>query len=187
MPGKAGRPVGSSPYKEQDDVLLGKAAKLLVRGEVRSVAAAFREVLGEENTSDPRRLQRRWASDGERFLEEARAPFQWSHWERDARALKEASPELYARLERMFGSEGGVRLLKMKGDGERPVHFMSLGIVALNELLKRYEMQGAEAAYAEFSRVYAEWSRYGSKPDPVFLRAFAARCEELADQEDGGR
>lgn len=177
-----GRPAGTSPKKAQDDVLLLKAAEMLVRLQVGSPSAAFKKLVGEGNDVDRRRLQRRWSSDGDTFINKAQEPFFHERWEKEARALKEAAPDLYEKVTTFVKSQGGAELLLSKGTGDEPIHFMSLGIISLNEWLKKTTMHGAEKAQEVFPKIIKHWGKFGVGPDPEFLRIFAELCLAKADE-----
>lgn len=182
-----GRPVGTSPKKAQDDVLLLKAAEMLVRLQVGSPSAAFKKLVGEDNDVDRRRLQRRWSSDGDTFINKAQEPFFHERWEKEAKAFKEAAPELFEKFRAFSESKGGSHLLREEGSGDKPIHFMSLGIVKLNELLKQHSMQGVKKAEEEFNNQYNDWCSFGFVPDVDFLRSFGKQCLDKADQIDAGK
>lgn len=179
---KRGRPVGSSPTKDDDYKLLQTAAYKLVRAQAKTPTEAFKQIVGEDDEASLRRLQRRWKVDGESFIFEARAPFWYERWKLIEEGLKESSPETYQLIKAFESSNGGKAYLLGKGKENEPVHIMSLGIGALSVLFKQTTMHGEQKAKEEFSRVYSEWSNFGSNPDSEFLRSFAELCLTKADE-----
>lgn len=178
-----GRPRGSSPYGAADKPRLRKAAYLLVRGKARSALDAFHQLVGEDDSALIRRLQRRWKSDGERYLREAQEPWWEERWAREAEALKEAAPELYSKLKAFAESEGGAEMLAGLLATRSPSSLMSLDIRKLWELVQDYYPSGTRATDLAFDKTFGEWSRFGT-PDAVFLRRFAELCLAKADDAD---
>lgn len=179
---KPGRPKGSSSKNFDDEKFLSKVTDILIKGGAKSPTSAIKQVIGDDQASDLRRLQRKWTDEGDAYIRKAQEPFKKERWDKEARALKEAAPDLYERIRGFANSRGGKELLLNKGDGEKPIHFMSLGIVSLNEWLKKTTMHGAEKAEVEFPKTIQYWSKFGSQPDPEFLRTFGKLCIEKADQ-----
>lgn len=171
-----GRPRGSSPHREDDDKLLRKTALLLSSGGASTATEAFRTLLGIDDDAGVRRLQRRWRRDGDKFCQELRRQLLNQRWERDARALEESAPEIFAKVTAFARSEGGAEVLadEMKDSENSPL--MSLGLMKLWELTESNSPIGAAAAEAAFEKANTEWCRYGCDPDPAFLRRFAELC-----------
>ena len=180
---KAGRPVGTSPHKE-DDALLQKAAQMLIRLQAKTPTAAFRQLLSYDDEGGIRRLQRKWKVRNEELIQAARKPFMDEMWERDEQSLKLNSPDVYQLVKSFAQSEGGQAYLREKGTEDNPIYIMSVGLARLSELLKTTTMHGAEKAEEEFSKQYLHWSNFGSTPDAEFLRTFGALCVSKANEFD---
>lgn len=179
---KRGRPVGTSPNKENDDSLLEKAADLLVRAKAKTPTQAFIQLLDEGDDAGLRRLQRKWKANAEALIIKAREPFMDEMWEHDEEGLKHHRPETYELIKAFASSDGGKAYLLEKGTENKPVHIMSLGLGKISVLLKQTTMHGEQKAKEEFSKSYSEWSNFGSKPDIEFLRTFAELCLAKADE-----
>lgn len=192
---KAGRPVGTSPHKEDDAILLYKAAHMLIRLQVKTPTAAFRKLLAEDDEGGIRRLQRKWKVQSEELIQAARKPFMDEMWERDEQNFKHDSPDAYLLVNAFAQSEGGKAYLRERGTKDKPIHIMSVGLAMLSELLKTTTMHGGKKAEEEFSKLYLQWNNFGSQPDTEFLRTFGKLCIEKADQlqaekaesEEGGK
>lgn len=184
---KRGRPVGSSPTKDDDYKLLQTAAYKLVRAQAKTPTEAFKQIVGEDDEASLRRLQRRWKVDGESFISEARAPFWHERWKLIEEGLKESSPETYQLIKAFESSNGGKAYLLGKGKENKPVHVMSLGLGKLSVLLKQTKMHGEQKAKEEFFKSYSKWSNFGSKPDIEFLRTFAELCLAKADEVEAAK
>lgn len=192
---KRGRPKGSSSKNLNDERILADVTDIIIRGSAKNPTAAIKQVIGEGQASDLRRLQRKWTLEGESLIVKAQAPFWKDRWNREAKALKEAAPELYERFSNFAKSKGGAEMLLEKGDDGQPIHFMSLGMVSLNEWLKKTTMHGSDKAQKEFPKILSHWGKFGVAPDTEFLRAFAQLCmdkaneleAEQAEKEKGGK
>jgi len=181
---KRGRPKSSYANKAEGDKLLSKVADKLVRMQANSPTEAIRQLIGEDQDSELRRLQRRWSREGDAFIKKAQEPFFRSKWEKEGKDLKEQLPDLYEKFHNFAISTGGKKLFLEMGDGVAPVHFMSLGVLKLNQLVTEHTLQGNEKAESAFEHQMKEWGKFGNDPDAEFLRTFAELCLKKAEGLD---
>lgn len=174
-----GRPKGSSSTKDQDTQYLRLAAHLLVRANEKSPSSAFHRLTGGDEAA-VRRLQRRWKEEGDAFIEEARRPWLFERWERDARELEHAAPEQFARIKAFAESEGGQDLLLGLSPNRQPIPFMGFGLFHLWQLVEAHSPLGEAAAERAFAASCQDWQRFGCDPDTAFLKRFAELCLENA-------
>ncbi|MCO5064996.1 MAG: hypothetical protein M9924_11365 [Rhizobiaceae bacterium] len=179
-PKPRGRPIGTSPTRAEDDRILARVALHLTMGLGEDFTNSARRIIGDRRDHDAvvKRLQRKWKSRREEFLEKARKVQLDMHWKNDLKALRQNQPELFSIVETFARSAKGQEILR--GEGVHSDNYMALGMMRLWELIQGASALGTNQADRFFAKAYADWASTGLDPDEDFLKRIAELALEKA-------